>query len=716
MKFKYFQIKNLYKQIITTIIISLLMNASAIFGQNNYQIKSKLISIVYDKFSLLKIQYLSGNKINIIAFDSVVQPGIVIDGKIILKFKVKSITQKNINSEFGKALASTITGFFDDGIMKIERKIYLLLPEKFPNAIITKATYINLGKESIHIDSVFSQRILLKSKNQKDRTQLVDFASFQGGINEWGKNYSLIWLTPGFYQSNFQGIHKTKEAKGNDSAEFIGGGMPFVDVWNKDMGVALMHIEKFPQWLSLPVTLHRHATAEISIIEKPEAKFGMQEWLATNDSFTTVQTAIVLHHLDYFDALKTYGDLLRCKGIDILKTSPQNAYEPYWKSWGLGMNFTLEKIYNTLPELKKIGIRTANLDDGWFDFYGEWNVNKSVGKFPNGEKDMIAFVKKIHAEGFKTNLWWYPLGVSPNSTLAKDRSDLLVQNEDGSFPTDNRNVYQFCPAYEPSLKYIQALVEKFTLNWGYDGLYTDARGLAAVPPCFNKAHHHQSPLESFQQVPNVYKLIFETLQKNNKNALHEVCICATPHSPYNMPYYQIASASDPVDLFQVRRRVKVEKAIHGATFCVGDCYQVPKNEWDGYSVKESFETSLGIGAQLTTFYKNLDSTQFRTWKNGFTKYNELKLSSAEYLNLYDIVFDKPEIHVVEKDDDMYYGIYADSVSSKKNISLRGLKKGINYSVYDYLHNKNLGTVNGNNPVINVDFGEYLLIRLKPIKK
>jgi len=237
-----------------------------------------------------------------------------------------------------------------------------------------------------------------------------------------------------------------------------------------------------------------------------------------------------------------------------------------------------------------------------------------------------------------------------------------------------------------------------------------------VPPCFNKAHHHQSPLESFQQVPNVYKLIFETLQKNNKNALHEVCICATPHSPYNMPYYQIASASDPVDLFQVRRRVKVEKAIHGATFCVGDCYQVPKNEWDGYSVKESFETSLGIGAQLTTFYKNLDSTQFRTWKNGFTKYNELKLSSAEYLNLYDIAFDKPEIHVVEKDDDMYYGIYADSVSSKKNISLRGLKKGINYSVYDYLHNKNLGTVNGNNPVINVDFGEYLLIRLKPIKK
>jgi alpha-galactosidase len=705
------------QQLNVLLILIMIVFWSGVFGQKNILIESKIISVELDRNFNEKIQWLQAGQHSIVSFDPAVQPGIVVNGKICLKFstdKTKFTKKQVTDPEFGTAIEAQITGIFEEGDLKIERKTKILFPDKFKDVVIFNSIYRNLGKSKIHIDSVFSQRILLKSQVAKPAAQPADFASFQGGINEWGRDYELIWLTPGFQQSNFQGIHRTRGPKGAEPEEFIGGGMPFIDIWNKEMGVAIMQLEKQPMWLSLPVNVRPDGTTEIAIVEKPQEKFGQKEWLNPGERFNTVVNAVVFHHLDYFDALKTYADLLRCRKIDIQKTSPEKAYEPYWKSWGLGMEFTQEKIFSALPELRKIGILTANLDDGWFDYYGDWNVNRSPGKFPNGEKDMISFVKKMHEEGFKTNLWWYPLGVSPKSKLAIEHPELLVQAEDGSFPADGRGVYQLCPAYQPALDYIQSLVEKFTTQWGYDGLYSDSRGLASVPPCYNKAHHHTSPLESFQAVPQAYKVVYETLQKYNKNALQEVCICATPHSPYNMPYYQIASASDPINLFQVRRRIKVEKAIHGPTFCVGDCYQVPKDEFDGYSCRESFESALGTGAQVTTFYKDLDSVQLQTWIKGVGKYRELELSQAEYLNLYDVAFDTPEIHVVRKGNELFYGIYAKTWSKKDAITLRGLDKGINYSITDFYHNKKLGTINGSNPVLNIDFTDYLLIMFKPV--
>lgn len=685
--------------------------ASCSLHETNIRFKTAEISVEFDKQMHTIIQWLPAGNQSIISFDSTIQPGIVANGKICLNFDHELVIRSKrqiVDKEYGPAREAIIEGIYE-GDLKIGRETYLLLPDKFPGVVIFTSIYRNLGEKRIHIDSVYSQRIALRNMLEGADKKPVDFASFQGGINEWGRNYSLIWLTPGFRQENFQGMHHTK------GTEVVGGGMPFIDIWNKTMGIALAHLELKPQWLSLPVSTNRDGMTEAGIVEKPDEWLGMKEWLNPDDSFKTVQNAMIFHKLDFYDALRTYGDLLRCRGINILKTSPEKAYEPYWKSWGFGMNFTLDMIYRVLPELKEIGINTANLDDGWFDYYGDWNVNRAHGKFPHGEKDMVAFVEKMHGQGFKTNLWWYPLGVSPESNLARERPDLLIQAADGSYPLESRGLYQFCPAYKPAQEYIRDLVNRFTVSWGYDGLYSDTRGLAAVPPCYNKKHQHKTPLESFQEVPQVFKIVYETLQKHNKDAFHEVCICATAHSPYNMPYYQIASASDPVNQLQVRRRIKVEKAIHGSTFCVGDCYQVPKDEYEGFSSRESFESALGTGAQVTTFYKDLDPVQLKEWKKWVGKYRELDLGRAEYMNLYDIAFDTPEIHVVKKGDEIYYGVYADSWQKSDTIELRGLDKNVQYSVYDYNHDRDLGTVNGIKPEINIDFLDYLLIRLKPVK-
>ncbi len=675
------------------------------------QIKSDYIEIKYDKDFNREIQWLDAPDNPLTYFDANVQSGIVIDGITCQSFiidKKLSKQKKIVHKEFGVCQETVITGYFRKNNLDIQRQTTILLPEKFSNVALFQTTYQNLGKQTVHVDSVYSQRIALKPSKGNQDEDAYTLASFQGGINEWGEDYSLIWLTPGFEQDNFQGIHKT-----DNKGEVIGGGMPFVDIWGKSMGVALAHIETSPQWVSLPVKVLNDKSVDAAILEVPDESIGINGWLEPSETYQTVLSAVMFHKLDYYDALQTYGNLLRKRGIAIKKTSPKEAYEPYWKSWGFKLDFTLEEIYGILPELKSMGITIANLDDGWFDYYGDWNFDRSPGKFPNGKTDMIAFVNKVHTMGFKTNLWWYPLGVSPESILAKKTPELLVMDKNGKFPLDSRKLYQLCPAYKPAMEHVQKLVERFTVEWGYDGLYSDTRGLAAVPPCYNPKHNHKTPLESFEATPKVFKIIDVTLKKHNKKAIHEVCVCAAPHSPYAMPYYDIASASDPVNLVQTRRRIKVEKAIHSPTFAVGDCYQVPDDEWSGFSVPQAFESAIGTGAQVTTFYTDLDSAQHWHWNRWFKEYNRLKLSSAEYINLYDLAFDKPEIHVVKKGGSFFYGIYANLWSKTDTIELRGLTQNINYTVFDYANKRNLGTVNGSNPFMHVGFRDYLLLQLTP---
>ncbi len=271
---------------------------------------------------------------------------------------------------------------------------------------------------------------------------------------------------------------------------------------------------------------------------------------------------MIFHRLDFHDPLRIYGRLLRQRGIRIPETSPAYAYEPYWKSWGFQLDFTVDRILGLLPELKSMGVLTANLDDGWYDFMGDWQVNRSAGKFPGGEPDMVAFVRKTatpRASGRGsggTRSGYTRRAASPQSTRS-----CSCRTSRGATRSTRATCAQLCPAYEPALRHVDAILRKAIGEWGFDGVYTDFQGLSAVPACFNRQHHHRTPLDSFESTPKLFELIDRTLHQLRKDPYNEVCICSFPHSPYNMPYYDIANASDPVNTFQVRSRIKVEKAI-----------------------------------------------------------------------------------------------------------------------------------------------------------
>jgi len=678
------------------------------------KLQTPRLAISYNDRLQRQIEWLVDRDRNIVAFDPAAQEGVETLGWECNEFRLdpaRSSQKRIVDPEFGPALEGIVTGVFadQDKELHLERQVRVLLPDKLPDAAIFQSTYRNLGKKPLHLDRVYSQRLLLDRRLAEPEAPSYAFASFQGGAYKWGNDYAVIRLQPGFKQSNFQGVDDVKGVEG------VGGGMPFIDVWGPTMGVALAHLEKMPQWVSLPVEVRPDQRVELAITESPLAKFGQQEWLKPGETYRTVMSAVIFHRLDYYDPLRIYGQLLRRRGIAIPETSPPSAYEPYWKSWGWGRNFTVDKILALLPELRSFGIGIANLDDGWYDYMGDWEINRAPGKFPRGEPDMVEFVRRVHQEGFKTSLWWYPLGVSPDSKLVKEHADLLVQDENGNYPLDISDLHQLCPAYEPALRHINDVLTRAVKDWDFDGVYTDFPGLSAVPACFNKAHHHRSPLDSFQAVPKLFEMIARTLHELKPDPYNEVCICSLPHSPYNMPYYDIANASDPVNTFEVRSRIKLEKAIRGGTFAVGDCYQVPIHEWTGASVPESFESAMGTGAQLTTFYAHLDDRQKAHWNRWFHEYRDLGLSQAEYVNLYDLAFDKPEVHVVRKGQEMYYGIFADVWSRRRPIELRDLDKEKTYEVYDYGNRRELGTVKGSEPYLRIAFKDSLLLRVRPAK-
>ena len=86
------------------------------------------------------------------------------------------------------------------------------------------------------------------------------------------------------------------------------------------------------------------------------------------------------------------------------------------------------------------------------------------------------------------------------------------------------------------------------------------------------------------------------------------------------------------------------------------------------------------------------------------------LPKGRYLgSLYDIGFDKPECHAIERDGRLYYAFFAKHWSGP--VELRGLKSGP-YTVSDYVAGRALGTITAGGR-LHVEFSDSLLLEAVP---
>ena len=223
----------------------------------------------------------------------------------------------------------------------------------------------------------------------------------------------VLPIEPGYSRGNDLGM--------NDSD--YGGGTPVVDVWRRDVGLAIGHVELLPKLVALPVDRAKGGNVTLALAMKRELTLG------PGQSMETIRSFVTIHGGDFFKPLRDYSEVMQAQGFK-LPSSPQQAFDPIWCAWGYGRKFTPQQVFETLPVVKQLGFGWAVLDDGWQVALGDWNPRRD--KFPAGDTDMKALVDRIHAAGLKAQLWWAPLGADPKSRTEREHVDWLLKNADGS--------------------------------------------------------------------------------------------------------------------------------------------------------------------------------------------------------------------------------------------------------------------------------------------
>jgi alpha-galactosidase len=615
----------------------------------------------------------------------------------------------------------------------MEETVTLEVYDDFPNLALLSLRLRNAGNSDVALDSVILQRHRFDASLADSSVALHELWTFQGSSLKWGKD-EIFAMPAKFSQENpFGAPVETKDDLGR-----VGGGIPVVAFWTRNVGEAIGHIETLPLALSIPVqtTSDGRVEAAVSISANTTLKPG--------EVFSTPRTFLAVYSGDFYEPLSLWSNAVEKEGL----AKPSNNNENYavsWCGWGYEANVTPKQMTDTIPKLKELGIHWATLDDRWFNNYGDWQPRTDTF----GGEAMRVMVKEFHNQGFKLQIWWLPLAVEDGkykyeehkyvvSDVVKEHPDWLILDQQGKPARMARNLATLCPALPEVQNYYKQVTERFIRDWDFDGHKLD--NIYATPPCYNPKHHHKSPYDSTYAMGEVYKTIFETTRALKPDSVTQSCPCGTPPSLAWLRYMDQAVTADPVGSVQVRRRVKMYKALLGPRAAIyGDHVELTRiakaNTNDEQDVGEDFASTLGTGGVLGTKFtwpdygpkfKNvyLDGSKEAHWKQWIKLYNEKLLSKGTFLNLYVYGYDVPEAYAIEKEGQMYYAFYAPAkpidAHSKQpgqlhwsgEIELRGLQSK-NYRVTDYANQREFGTVKGPTGKLKVDFDDHLLLEASP---
>jgi alpha-galactosidase len=600
----------------------------------------------------------------------------------------------------------------------IQRTLTIEAYDDFPNLLLATVEYKNIGAADVTIDRVVEQQHRFNATFADPNAQPWDMWSYQGASYDWGKD-DVLHLTRTSSQPNAMG----EAIKGG-----YGGGIPVVAFWTATVGEAIGHVETLPLTLSLPVKVDTDQRVDAGLI------LPAQTTLKPGDAYSTPRSFVAVYAGDFYEPLRMWSGVLQKEGWNLPKPSSE-AYNISWCGWGYEFNVTPALMEGTIPKLKDFGIKWATLDDRWFDTYGDWNARPDT--FPGDS--IKTMTDDFHKQNMLVQLWWLPLGVEDGegkweshkyivSKVVQEHPDWLILDKDGKHARMTRNLAALCPAVPEVQAYYKQLTEKFIRDWGYDGSKLD--NIYSVPMCYNPAHHHKSPQDSVNAVADVYKTIFQTTRAIKPNSVTQSCPCGTPPSLAWLPYMDQAVTADPVGATQVRRRIKMYKALLGPDSAVyGDHVELSTmdrigNNWREHG--EDFASTIGAGGvvgtkfvwpELGPHYKEVNLTQHKdeVWKKWIALYNSKMLSKGTFLDLYTYGYDTPEAYAIEKDGKMYYAFFAprQNATWKGEVELRGLKPGA-YHVTDYVEGKDLGTVEsgvGKIPKLPANFKDHLLLEV-----
>ena len=559
-------------------------------------------------------------------------------------------------------------------------------PDGFPGMTIRSVTFINNGSAPVTLDAIETSFI---------EVQAPEVWTFQPTSSGERKDWAFP-VKDGFSQRNYLGM--------NDPD--YGGGIPMVCLWSPDKNISVGLVEPVLRLASMPVS--RKGGRTQACIRQD---FSEPVTLQPGESLQAYKQFVMESCGDFFNPLREFSQYMQKECGFVPPVSPAQAFEPVWCAWGYERTFTVDEVIGTLPKVVELGFKWVDVDDGYQICEGDWEANDRIG--PDGMRRMT---DAIHDAGMLAKLWWAPMAADPGSRLASEHPELLLVQKDGTHEDISWwDSWYLSPVNQGTMDYTLDLVDRFLVEWNFDGFKLDGQHLNLCAPDYNPASCLQYPEEACERHPEFFKGIYERAQADKAGSVVQVCPCGCAVNFFYLPYFNQAVASDPTSSAQIRMKRRAYAAMCPQLAYYADHVELSDGGLD-------FASQIGVGGIIGTKFTwpepNPDATEnggslltpekeslLRKW---VPIYTSKMLSTGEYLNLYDFGFDKPEGHVISKDGAMYYAFYAKSWKGGP-ITLRGLEAR-KYTVTEYTADEPVSyEVEGPDPVINPVFeGNYLI--------
>jgi alpha-galactosidase len=252
------------------------------------------------------------------------------EDKLVTGFLLSSQKHERTKDNFGEGKRLTVEGKAGTLTKTVAVTIY----DDFPAMAFFDVQYTNAGTSKLAIKSWTNNAYTV---NAQPGAGAPAFWSYQSGSYEKRPNWVLP-LHTNFQQENYQGMN----------ASDYGGGTPIIDVWRRDVGIAVGHVEPGPKLVSLPVSMPDASHSKIAV------RFTKNISLNPGESFQTFRTFVAVHQGDYFRALVDYRRFMMKQGFQ-MATAPDDAFGAIWCAWGYGRKVQPQQVYDTLPTAKRLG-------------------------------------------------------------------------------------------------------------------------------------------------------------------------------------------------------------------------------------------------------------------------------------------------------------------------------------------------------------------------
>jgi len=539
------------------------------------------------------------------------------------------------------------------------------------------------------------------------RTEIKAKDSVVWSLQPSSTNARLDWVLPvseGFQKDNYLGMNNSD----------YGGGIPVVDVWQRDGGIAIGLFEPVLRMISMPVEWKRYDD-KVRFALRYDLPKPVE--LAKGDTLKCFKAFRYTHKGDYFNALRTFSEYMQANEGVQMKPSEPEAFEPVWCAWGYGRPFKMNMVLGTLDKVAELGFRWVDVDDGYQIAEGDWNTNEL---FPGGDKDMRHITDECHKRGLKAKLWWAPLAADPGTQILKEHPEMLLLTEEWAHEYITWwDSWYLSPVNPVTDAYTRDLLDMFLRRWNFDGLKIDGQHLNCCLPDYNETSGLASPWDAPEQMPTYFAKVYDEARAIKPDAVIQVCPCGCAVNYFLVPQINQAVASDPMSSCQVRMKRKAYAAMAPALAYYGDHVELTDN---GNDFASQIGTGSVIGTKFTYPEDNPDWTEgpfkltpekealVRKWMK---IYKENNLARGEYLNLYTWGFDYPEAHVIRQNDALYYSFYIDDDPAfDGTLELRGLDAEKEYTAVEYTADEPREfIVKGSDPRIKANFTRNYLIKV-----